>query len=147
MKIRLEFLDWLFTRTTGPHEIWTGVFGIITAYSIHMGTFLIQNATRNINLVVSDWDLSSVALALVIGSSTQMLGLLITLFKKPLLSNTLRWVGCVIEGSMWTVLLYFTFLTPEPTMQITFLYSLRILIVLWVVMSIAYRGFRGSCTS
>lgn len=143
MSFRLKLLDWLFTRAIGPFEFWTGAYSLVMGFAFVLGQSALQVVTHDKNFILFDWDIQVLGGILIFGGSTQLFALLVVSAFNVQLSRIMRWLGRVSEGSVWALCATFAWMTLSPVNAFKYLYTLLFMQELWVVMSIAYRGFRG----
>lgn len=146
MSVRLKILDWLFTRAIGPFEFWTGSYSLVTGFAYFTGQSAIQIISSNMSMSLFGADLQMLGLILMFGGTVQLVALLVISHIHLELSRVLRWVGSVSEGSVWALCATFAWLTTYPIHAFRYLFTLLFMQELWVVMSLAYRGFRGKGT-
>jgi hypothetical protein len=90
--------------------------------------------------------LPKVGLVLFIAAFGQIAGLLFSAFRFVTTSRVVRWLSSLIDGCVWFSLVIFLTGRLPITEGLQVIYAALLLADAWIVMGIAYRGYRGRDT-
>lgn len=81
--------------------------------------------------------------ALMVGAVVQVVGVALTVVHFVPLGRMLRWGSSVIDGAIWATFMVFMLGVIPLTDTLYIIYGAFLINDAWIVMGIAYRGYRG----
>ena len=118
--------------------------------TIGIGLRIVQGKSPVFNQLMSVSDaLNSIipymGWALICGALSQIFGVIITAWGWAVLGRGIRWLSSVVDGAIWSSMIVFLWLFDTVSWHDS-LYAIYFALLIndvWIVMGIAYRGYRG----
>jgi hypothetical protein len=127
---RLAAWDLVLSLDTKPTEFFTSLI------SASVGWGLLDNESP----------MNFVGWGLFCAAALQLIGILLTVRGAVPIGRLARWTSSVVDGSIWCSLAALSLTVAPPTEFPIPLYAALFLNDAWIVMGIAYRGYRGRVT-
>lgn len=147
--LKIMLFDWIFSRDTKPCEFFLSLLTLGIGARLMSGAEDVYDLVQDGAFVEYYWVfyinalLPKVGLLLVVAAFGQIFGLLLSVCRFVTIARIIRWLSSLIDGCVWFSLVVFLTGRLPMTDGLHVIYAALFLGDVWIVMGIAYRGYRG----